>query len=68
LSLSRFHQTGKRKIAMSILLPTPSAQTCPRLAIPALLDQANDPKPAIAVPPQSKSARPTELYAASKSP
>jgi hypothetical protein len=38
----------------------PTAQTTPRLAIPALLDQASDPKPAIAVAPQSNKARPTD--------
>ena len=43
------------------MLPAiPTAQTWPRLAMPALLDQASEPKPETAVAPQSNSARPTE--------
>jgi hypothetical protein len=53
---------------MSMFAPMPVAQISPRLAIPALLDQAKEPKPAMAVPPQSNSARPTARYAISRLP
>ena len=46
----------------------PRAQTVPRLAMPALLEKASEPKPATVVEPASKSARPTERRTASKSP
>src|SRR5580765_5320801 len=58
--VAQYHQIGSRKMAINMLLPMPTAHSCPRLAIPALLDQAKDPKPAMAVPPQSNKARPNE--------
>src|SRR4030095_9911131 len=51
-----FHQCGTSRTEISILPAIPMAQTAPRLAIPALLDHASEPKPAIAVAPQSNSA------------
>src|ERR1043166_6538634 len=71
--LSRFasnlrHQKGRRKTEINMFAAMPAAQTCPRLAMPALLDQVNEPNPAMAVAPQSKRARPTDRCAVRKSP
>jgi len=61
--IMQFHETTKvtpedwdRMIATNLSAPFYLSQA----AIPALLDQAKDPKPAMAVPPQSNKARPTE--------
>src|SRR5260221_1297403 len=58
--ITDFHHVGSRKIAINMLLPIPTAHTWPRLAIPALLDHASDPNPAMAVPPHKSKARPTD--------
>ena len=62
------HQVGSRNTETSMLMPIPTAHTRPRLAMPGLLENASDPKPATAVPPQSISARPTERRTATRSP
>jgi len=51
------------------MLPAmPTAHTRPRLDIPALFDIPSEPKPVIAVAPQSSKARPTERWARRRSP
>ena len=62
------HQTGNSRTEINILPAMPTAQTAPKLAIPALPDHASEPKPAMAVAPHSNNARPTDRYAIAKSP
>src|ERR1043166_8376464 len=63
-----FHHTGNNNTEINMLPAIPTAHTTPRLAIPALLDHASEPKPAMAVAPHNNSARPTDRYAIARSP
>ncbi len=66
--LSFNHHAGSRKTENNIFAPMPTAQTLPRLAMPGLLERPSEPKPAIAVPPQSNNARPIERLTVAASP